>query len=118
MDQGKAVDLMNLREIVEKLSTVSDLYAKRFSIERSADWHLLKIQEELGELSAAYLKMSGRARTQGSTGTELKRNLEDEVADVLAMTLLFAKNQGIDPEQAIRQKWFRHLETTEAKVES
>ncbi len=64
----------------------------------------------MGELSAAYLKLSARARTQNTHVDELKKNLEDEIADVLAMTLLFAKNQGVDPEMALRKKWFQYLE--------
>ncbi len=99
---------MNLTELTELLSQVSDTYAKNFSIQRSDDWYLLKIQEELGELTAAFLKLSARARVQGTQ--DLKSNLEAELADVLAMTLLFAKSQGIDPQGAIRNKWFKYLE--------
>lgn len=100
---------MNLAELKNNLSLVSDLYAKRFAIERSSDWYLLKIQEELGELSSAYLKLSGRARTGEINSDELKKNLQDEIADLLAMTILFAKDQGIDPCEAIEQKWYKHL---------
>lgn len=101
---------MLIKELTQNLADISDLYAKRFSIERSPDWYLIKIQEELGELSAAYLKLSGRARGSDETREEQKKNLEDELADVLAMTLLFAKSQGIDPVKAIQQKWYKHLE--------
>jgi hypothetical protein len=31
----------------------------------SGDWALLKLQEELGELTAEHLRMSGRARGDG-----------------------------------------------------
>lgn len=99
---------MQLHELTSLLSRVSDTYAKNFSIQRSDDWYLLKIQEELGELTAAFLKLSARARVTESDN--LKINLEEEVADVLAMTLLFAKSQGINPEEAIRNKWFKYLE--------
>ncbi len=99
---------MKLDELTSTLSRVSDTYAKNFSIQRSDDWYLLKIQEELGELTAAFLKLSARARVSGTEN--LKINLEDEIADVLAMTLLFSKSQGIDPEKAIRNKWFKYLE--------
>ncbi len=101
---------MQLHELTSLLSRVSDVYAKNFSIQRSDDWYLLKIQEELGELTAAFLKLSARARVNGTVN--LKSNLEEEIADVLAMTLLFAKSQGVDPEKAIRNKWFKYLEDT------
>ena len=103
---------MNLSELTEKLSLVSEIYAKRFNIDRTSDWHLLKLQEEVGELSAAFLKISGRGRTGASTAEELRKNLQDEISDVLAMTLLFAKNQGIDPDKSFREKWFKYLETS------
>ncbi len=101
---------MELEGLIENLSTISDLYAKRFAIERTPDWYLIKIQEELGELSSAYLKMSGRARVNDESNDKLRKNLEDELADVLAMTLLFAKSQGVDPSKAIQKKWYKYLE--------
>lgn len=100
---------MNIKELTNNLLKISDLYAKRFAIERSSDWHLLKIQEELGELSAAYLKLSKRARMCDVDPLELKKKLEDEIADVLAMLLLFANDQDIDVEKAIKNKWYQYL---------
>ena len=100
---------MNLNEISERLSKVSDIYAEKFGIRRDDDWFVLKIQEELGELSSAYLKLTQRARIGEETQASLETNLKEEVADVIAMTLLFAKHKGIDVEQAIKDKWFRYL---------
>ncbi len=101
---------MELEGLVQNLSQVADLYAKRFDIERTPDWYLIKIQEELGELSSAYLKLSGRARLQDESNDQLRKNLEDELADVLAMTLLFAKSQGVDASKALQQKWYQYLD--------
>jgi len=100
---------MNLNEISTQLARVSDIYAEKFEIRRDEDWFILKIQEELGELSSAYLKLTQRARVGQATQAELDKNLQEEVADVIAMTLLFAKHRGIDVEQAIKDKWFRYL---------
>ena len=44
---------------------VSDVYANKFGIKRDDDWFILKIQEELGELTAAHLKLTQRARIGG-----------------------------------------------------
>ena len=99
---------MTLNELTSTLLQISDLYAKKFSIQRSDDWHLLKLQEEIGELTAAFLKLSARARVK--EGDNLKADLENEIADVLAMTLLFAKSQGVNPELALKNKWFKYLE--------
>jgi NTP pyrophosphatase (non-canonical NTP hydrolase) len=101
---------MEMKELTEKISEICDIYIKKYGIEKSQDWFLLKTQEELGELSAAYLKLTGRGRTGTKTQAELENNLQEEIADVLAFVLLFAKERGIDPEQAIKNKWFKYLE--------
>lgn len=100
---------MNLKEITEQLSKVSDIYAEKFQIHRDDDWFVLKIQEELGELTSAHLKLTQRARAGEESKKALEANLKDEVADVIAMTMLFAKHKGIDVEQAIKDKWFQYL---------
>lgn len=109
-------NILKLQDLTQNLSRILDFYSERFSIERSSDWYLLKIQEELGELTAAYLKLSGRARAQDVDKQQLRKNFEDEVADVIAMTLLFAKNEGVDVEKALQQKWYKHLEAMETTV--
>lgn len=100
---------MTLKDIEVNLKRVSDVYAEKFSIKRDDDWFILKIQEELGELTAARLKLTQRARIGKLSTGELQKNLEDEVADVIAMTILFAEHKGIDVETAIKNKWFKYL---------
>ena len=100
---------LTLAEIGERVTAVSDIYAARFRIERDELWHLGKLTEELGELNAAFLQLSGRGRTRGHAPEELRRNLESEAADLLAHLLLFARQQKIDLEAALRDKWFSHL---------
>ena len=100
---------MGLRERSEDLSRVSDMYAERFGIRRDDDWFLLKIQEELGELTSAYLKLTQRAKVGDQSRAALETNLKEEIADVIATTLLFAKQRGIDVERALEDKWLRYL---------
>ncbi len=100
---------MELSSIIEKLKTVSDGYAAKFGIDRTDDWFILKIQEELGELASAHLKLTQRARVGDKTQDELEKNLEDEIADVIALTLLFAEHKKIDVAQALNNKWFKYL---------
>lgn len=92
----------------EMSQAVSDIYAARFAIERDAVWHLAKLAEELGELQAAFLKLNGQGRATGDAA-DLERALEDEVADLFAQLLLFARWQGIDIPQAVARKWGRYL---------
>lgn len=94
----------SLGELSRLSQEVSDIYAARFGVNRDATWHLAKLCEELGELQAAYLKVSGRGR-----GSVDKSALEDEVADLFAQVLLFANWQQIDIEAAVRRKWLKYL---------
>ena len=99
----------DLPELGHLVARVSDRYAELFDIARDDDWYLLKLQEELGELTAEYLRSSGRGRMKGADATTVRTALEDEAADVLAMLLLFARNNGIDLDAALDRKWFKYL---------
>lgn len=99
----------SLPELGALVAQVSDIYAERNDIARDNDWYMLKLQEELGELTAEYLRSSGRGRMKGADAEAVRIALEDEAADVLAMLLLFARNSGIDLEAALARKWFKYL---------
>ena len=99
----------SLVELTELVADVSDTYASRNDIARDDDWYLLKVQEELGELTAEYLKTTGRGRLKGADGASIRQALEDETADVLAMLLLFARTNHIDLDAALERKWFQYL---------
>ena len=98
-----------LADLTPLVVEVSDTYASRNAIGRDDDWYLLKLQEEVGELTAEYLKSTGRGRTKGADGLAIRRALEDEAADVLATLLLFAHKNGIDLDAALERKWFQYL---------
>ncbi|QQR37799.1 phosphoribosyl-ATP pyrophosphohydrolase [Devosia oryziradicis] len=98
-----------MNELAPLVAEVSDTYASRNHIPRDDDWYLLKLQEELGELAAEYLKSTGRGRLKGADPATIRTALEDEAADVLAMLLLFARNNGIDLDAALERKWFKYL---------
>jgi len=99
----------DLSELGALVAQVSDIYAERNEIARDDDWYLLKLQEELGELTAEYLRSSGRGRMKGAEAAEVRVALEEEAADVLAMLLLFARNNHIDLDAALQRKWFKYL---------
>lgn len=96
---------LDLKALQDDVLRISDIYAREHSIERSADWALLKVQEELGELTADHLRMSGRAR-----GAADASKLGDEAADVPGMLLIYCDQAGIDIEQAMQRKWLHWLE--------
>lgn len=96
---------MNLRYLLESTTKISDIYAREHSIDRDRDWALLKLQEELGELTKEHLNLSGRAR-----GRPDAEALADEAADVLGMLLIYCERAGIDIEAAMQRKWLKWLE--------
>ena len=98
-----------LSELLPLVAEVSDTYASRNDIRRDDDWYILKLQEELGELTAEYLKTTARGRLKGADSAAVRQALEDETADVLAMLLLFVRHNGIDVEAALERKWFQYL---------
>ena len=95
----------DLKALQVDVLRISDLYAAEHGIDRSGDWALLKVQEELGELTAEHLRMSGRARGAANAG-----RLGDEAADVLGMLLIYCDRAGIDIEAAMQRKWLHWLE--------
>lgn len=96
-----------LTDLAARLMVVSDLYASSHRIDRSGDWPVLKLAEEVGELTQAWLRLDGRARRE--TNSDLRADLADEAADVVATILLFALREGIDLDAALEAKWFAHL---------
>ena len=51
-----------IAELTAQVKAVSGIYAARFGIDRDADWYLLKLAEEVGELVGAALAAGGRSR--------------------------------------------------------
>ena len=102
----------SLKDLEEVVAKVSDLYAARCDIQRDKDWYALKLTEEVGELNAEYLRLSGRGRKKGLSDSEIRENLGRECADVLAHLMLFARDNGIDLEHELKAKWFKQLEKT------
>ena len=96
---------MELAALTADVLRISDIYAAEHGIDRDGDWAILKLQEELGELTAEHLRLSGRAR-----GTPDSQALADEAADVLGMLLIYCDRAGIDLEAAMQRKWLSWLE--------
>lgn len=114
MDDDAPLTVSGLGDRVEAISA---LYARKFGVERDPDWFMLKLAEEVGELTQAFLATTGRTRPReasspaaGASGEPGvpdggRAALADEVADVLAHVLLLARSQGVDVDAAVRRKW-------------
>lgn len=94
----------SLNALANRLEAISAAYAATYAIDRSGDWFLLKVHEEMGEMTQAWLTRTGRSRRDKAEGAA---QLSPEIADVLCQLLLFARAAGIDLDAAVREKWFR-----------
>ncbi|MBK5567221.1 pyrophosphatase [Ensifer sp. SSB1] len=94
-----------LERLGSQFETASAGYAGAHGIERDPDWFILKMQEELGELTQVWNKLSGRGRRHGVSTDELTALMADETADLLGHVLLFAHHHKLDLSAAIERKW-------------
>lgn len=94
-----------LDRLGSQFETASAGYARAHGIERDPDWFILKMQEELGELTQVWNKLSGRGRRHGVSTAELHALMADETADLLGHVLLFAHHHKLDLHAAIGRKW-------------
>ncbi len=96
--------LPELESFIDRLKAISDRYERVYGISRAGDWHLLKVQEEMGELTQSYLAMTGRSRR---TVDGARHDVAMEMADVICMVMLMARAEGIDLNAAITEKWLK-----------
>jgi NTP pyrophosphatase (non-canonical NTP hydrolase) len=96
---------MQIEDLQQEVESVSKFYAERHGIHRSDDWFLLKLNEEVGELTQAYLARAGQARDKGRTPGELDDDFRAAVADVVAQVLLIAERFNIDVASEVKRKW-------------
>ncbi len=94
-----------LSQLMQQFELASEKYARANDIERDADWFILKLQEEVGEVTQAWNRLSGRGRSKGKTRDEMRQDLSDETADLLGHVLLLANASGLDLEASIKRKW-------------
>ena len=100
------MDLSHLSDLVDQ---VSQTYVAKYGIERTDEWFLLKLQEEMGELVQAYLMKNGQARKKGLSEKQIEENFQAEVVDVFCHVLLLAKHSGVKLENGVEKKWFSKI---------
>ncbi len=99
-----SLPIPELDAFIDRLQAISDRYGRVHGIDRGGDWHLLKIQEEVGELTQAYLAKTHRSRRDPDKAVA---EVAHEMADVLCMLLLMARAEGVDLNAAITDKWLK-----------
>jgi NTP pyrophosphatase (non-canonical NTP hydrolase) len=98
---------MNLKELTIAVEAISERYANAHDFQRSEDWAIMKLAEEVGELTQAHLKRKGQARQSSASQDALQRSYEDELADVLGQVLVLAGLSRVDLATALDRKWLR-----------
>jgi NTP pyrophosphatase (non-canonical NTP hydrolase) len=91
---------MDLREIARELE--AHLTSNRrpgITDSNALDVQAMCVAEEAGELVGAYRRYAGKARRRGTF-----REMEDEIADVLIVTAVFAERAGVDIDAAVSRK--------------
>jgi NTP pyrophosphatase (non-canonical NTP hydrolase) len=97
--------IAGLKALAERLERVSTGYPERYTSRRDEDWYVLKLQEEVGELTQAWLRLTERGRRVATDDAALRNQLEDETTDLLCQLLLFARRFDIDLGASIKRKW-------------
>lgn len=95
-----------IEDMQDRALAVAQIYSKNFDTPNTAEWALLKLVEEKGELTGAWLSHTGASRKQATV-----HEVADEAADVLGFLLVFCGLAGIDVATAFNNKWGRYLET-------
>ncbi len=103
---------MEIQALTRQVATVSERYAEAFGIVRNDDWYLLKLQEEVGELTQSYLKLTSRARASDAANDALRTAFAEELADVVCHALLAADHFGVDTAEVIQDKWLSRLDAS------
>ena len=102
----KKVAKMTFQELMKKVIRRGEIYSREHNIKFDSDFLLMKLYEEVGEASEAYLTYKGKSRKDKEKSKQLlKEYLSNELADCLGMTILLANSLDIDIEEAIDKKW-------------
>ncbi|MGO3757302.1 MAG: hypothetical protein ACTJGQ_00365 [Agrococcus casei] len=97
---------MHINETAAQIDEINRRYAEIYGFERTSDWLMLKVQEELGEVADAYLGMTGRQRDKGrGDEADARERFALELADAAGLLMALAHNEGVDLERAIDAKW-------------
>lgn len=81
-------------------------YGRNYNVKIDENFALLKLYEEVGELSQAILIHNKKCRPDKYlAGERSKKAIEGELADVLGMIIINAHLLDIDLEKALREKW-------------
>lgn len=94
-----------LKDLQARFDKASLSYCDIHGLERDHDWVMLKLLEEIGELTQVWNIKTGRGRDKGLAEQDLQTAMSDEIADAFGMLLILAHIYDLDLTEAIRRKW-------------
>jgi len=97
---------MKFKDIQQKVVESAIRYGKEYNVKIDEDFALIKLYEEVGELSQAILIHKKKSRPEKHIAENVsKREVAKELADIVGMAMVNAHLLGIDLEEAIDKKW-------------
>src|SRR4030042_5034595 len=97
---------MDFQEIQKKVVENAFNYGKKYNVEIDENFALFKLYEEVGELAQSVLIHRKKCRPGKYVSNEKsKKELAQELADILGMVIVNAYLLDIDLEEAINRKW-------------
>lgn len=102
---------MDFKEIEKGVINNAKKYQEKYGVNIDSTFALLKLTEEVGELSEAYLTYTKKSRPEKFVSEEEAKNkVAKEIADVVGVTIILANLLNIDLEKAIDKKWINKEE--------
>ncbi len=96
---------MDLKDITKICVKAWGQYADKHQIHRDDPFYLLKMQEELRELTRAFLELRGSEKTGKTSMEDLKSKLASDAASLVGNALILAHHFDVDLERAIKAKF-------------
>ena len=101
---------MEFKEIKEKVIKTAENYCEKYNVKLDEDFAILKLYEEVGELSQDILIHRKKCRPEKYVSQEKsKEELGKELADVLGILITLSHLLDIDLEDALNKKWIERV---------
>ena len=98
---------MEMNKIQKKVAAKVQEYGAANGIDIDVPFLVMKLYEEVGELTNALLIHEGKARKRKLVSKEEStKMLRGEIADVVGSAIAVADALGIDSEKVLQERWF------------
>ena len=101
---------MTFKELQSGILKVAETYSDRFNVKIDHDFAVLKLFEEVGEYAQAVIVHTKKSKPEKYISEkDAKKQLGEELADIIGMAIINANLFGIDIQKSIKEKWFKKL---------